>query len=615
MIDKKNLKKISLILLVIIILQALRIVYVFAVCKEGKHSDEIWSYGLANSYFQPYIYMDDNYEYINNEKWISGEELKRYITVQEKERFAYDSVVSNMKKDLHPPFYFFVLHTVSSLFPDVYSRWFGFLINLVCFFLIQLYLYKLTNIISGSEWKALIAVLLFGFLCAGVNVCIFVRHYAMAAMFLTMTLYYHAVFLMKKQNQISYKTLLMCGVSSMLSMLTLYTNAILTFILAATFCVYLLIKKTYKNLLKYSLVMLLSAFPVLLLSNIINVIIGVANTAGSRESITNTAQISNSLYMDIRVTFNSVLYDFVGVKVSSAFRHNVKYYIMVSWPFLLVGLSIYAYFRFVKRRKKPFTFIFYRIIKRRIKKCNHSKLYFVIVLFVLVVIEFCLVVKNVSQVSMGSQTDRYLFPVFPIITLLYMLILVKALEKVYFAIIGLIKKRTESTNEVKSSFGLSLFVLFTSVSLLAFNAVKAESQYLFKRPNKNNHIEDLCDNKKIALFLSDEWLLTCYADLLYSADRIYVGEMNGKDVETFVKYSNTQEKADYIAVDVSYFQFASNINDALLKPTDSDKIVKIESMFINRLKAVEGEVRLLTTDTVFGRTVFVYEMIKDNNEA
>ena len=88
----------------------------FTVKKTGENADEVRSYGLANSYYQPYIFMDDDLKTINFGKWMDGQVLRNYITVQEGERFSYDSVISNMKKDMHPSLYFMVLHTICSFF-------------------------------------------------------------------------------------------------------------------------------------------------------------------------------------------------------------------------------------------------------------------------------------------------------------------------------------------------------------------------------------------------------------------------------------------------------------------------------------------------------------------
>ena len=44
----------------IIVFCAVRLVFVFATEKTGFHSDELWGYGSANGYYEPFIYGEDD---------------------------------------------------------------------------------------------------------------------------------------------------------------------------------------------------------------------------------------------------------------------------------------------------------------------------------------------------------------------------------------------------------------------------------------------------------------------------------------------------------------------------------------------------------------------------
>ena len=106
-------------LLIILILIALFFYTVlFFSKKESYDGDEIWSYGLANSYYNPFLHnsgtWDNNKDnrYLQNfNTWITGDTFHNYLTVQENERFTYDSVWYNQSADVHPPFYYALLHT------------------------------------------------------------------------------------------------------------------------------------------------------------------------------------------------------------------------------------------------------------------------------------------------------------------------------------------------------------------------------------------------------------------------------------------------------------------------------------------------------------------------
>lgn len=54
----ENSKVCNIILAVIVVLQIIVVSYYFIFEKEGYHSDEVWSYGLANSFYEPFIYGD-----------------------------------------------------------------------------------------------------------------------------------------------------------------------------------------------------------------------------------------------------------------------------------------------------------------------------------------------------------------------------------------------------------------------------------------------------------------------------------------------------------------------------------------------------------------------------
>jgi len=268
----KNKKKIYIcsILLIIIVLQLLHLFYTFTVKKSGEHSDEVWSYGLANSHNMPYIFADNTrvHDDVKLNKWITGQDLNNYITVQPSQRFDYKNVISNLKYDEHPPLYFMILHTICSFFPDTYSKWFAFPINIICFVLTMIVLFLLVKKAIGNDIHGLLCVLYFGFCTGGVSLYIFNRHYAMAAMFFLMLYYFHFRLLESPDNNVFYKRLIPVFIISMLGMLTLYLSALASCILAAFCCIRLLGQKKIKKLFAYAGTMLISTLPMIFLSGI-----------------------------------------------------------------------------------------------------------------------------------------------------------------------------------------------------------------------------------------------------------------------------------------------------------------------------------------------------------
>ena len=97
--EKKN-SKVWKCFVFICVIQTLMMVF-WGTQKKGFYVDELWSYGLANSYYHPHVFWEDALE----DQWQPGEYFKEYIEVEPDQRFRYDSVVYNLK-----PIRRFILH-------------------------------------------------------------------------------------------------------------------------------------------------------------------------------------------------------------------------------------------------------------------------------------------------------------------------------------------------------------------------------------------------------------------------------------------------------------------------------------------------------------------------
>ena len=182
--------------------------------KTQLHVDEVWTYALSNSADRPYLYVwrtgigdksaplrfsSDETALLDTEgvflqQWHSGEEFKRYVTVQEGERFQYSSVVYNQTCDVHPPLYYFIVHTICSFFPDSFSVWYAFLPNLVFLIGSLFLLYCIAIRLGGNRLKALLTVLFWGISRAGISDAVFLRMYMMLTFITLLSVYVHARF-------------------------------------------------------------------------------------------------------------------------------------------------------------------------------------------------------------------------------------------------------------------------------------------------------------------------------------------------------------------------------------------------------------------------------------
>ena len=189
---KENKVRVPIIILALMIILQITIVsLIFLNEKENYHSDEPWSYGLANSVYKPFLFGDDHggNMYLNAKAWLTGEDLHNYLTVQKGERFRFDSVWHNQVLDVHPPVYYCLLHFICSLFPDSFSNWYAFAINIIAMIVGQIFLFKAASKLCKSDITALIVCAVWGFSQGFVNLNVYLRMYSLLTMFAIIFLY------------------------------------------------------------------------------------------------------------------------------------------------------------------------------------------------------------------------------------------------------------------------------------------------------------------------------------------------------------------------------------------------------------------------------------------
>lgn len=115
--------------------------------KSNYYIDEIYSYGLSN-YTGEGIGITFEYD----KTYTPGASLFRdYMEVQTGEQFDYLNVWSNQKNDVHPPLYYAILHTICSIFPNTYSKWYAGSINIVFALLVLFVMRKLIQQLTDSK--------------------------------------------------------------------------------------------------------------------------------------------------------------------------------------------------------------------------------------------------------------------------------------------------------------------------------------------------------------------------------------------------------------------------------------------------------------------------------
>lgn len=278
-------RKVCIFLFLIIAVCNCLMIYVLA-GKEQLHIDEVFSYGLSNSYEKPFLFIyhigygepdsesrtykcepgeeDPFYRDKNNtfyEQWHSGEDFKNYVTVQEGERFKYGNAYKNQVCDVHPPMYYFLLHTVCSFFPDTFSKWYAASLNLFLYSLSILVLFLIGQRVLKSDKKALLAAAVWALSRGGISNAAFFRMYMLMTLLTLMLVYFHLRLL--ENFKIRYIVLIFAVNAA--GFLTQYYFYVFSFFLTAAVCVYMLFKKHIKHLTVYALSVLASVGAALLI--------------------------------------------------------------------------------------------------------------------------------------------------------------------------------------------------------------------------------------------------------------------------------------------------------------------------------------------------------------
>ncbi len=214
--------------------------------KKEYHVDEIYTYMLSNSYDVDRVAYDDS----KWDQWFSGGEFSEYVSVQDGEKFAYDKVFYNNSLDAHPPLYYCVIHTVSSLFPNQFSKWIGLFVNLLFMVGVDLMIYGISRKMITSEWLQFLPVLVYGISPIAMEIASFIRMYAQLSFF-AMAFCYCTVLMLKKGANI--RRMIFAWLIIYLGAMTHYYSLVLCFWGVLLFVIYLIKKKDIKHMLIYGI--------------------------------------------------------------------------------------------------------------------------------------------------------------------------------------------------------------------------------------------------------------------------------------------------------------------------------------------------------------------------
>ncbi|MBQ8596457.1 MAG: hypothetical protein IJ409_02520 [Lachnospiraceae bacterium] len=254
----KNLKKeqkVFLIAMILLLAVQLVVLVWYGSRKNGFHEDELYTYYSTNK--TAGLFVEDR-------QWIEQEQLLNEFVVLEGEGFRYSVVKMMQSWDVHPPLYYYIIHTVSSLTPGVFSKWQGICVNLLAYVLSFWLLAKVvftvvTTTGDAGETKEVhtkarcltfLICFFWGFSSAVISGVMFIRMYQWLTVFVLLCLWLHVRAL--KEQKFGLKFLMPLSVTVFLGFLTQYYYIIFHVFLGAGFCFLMLKHKKIKEMFAYA---------------------------------------------------------------------------------------------------------------------------------------------------------------------------------------------------------------------------------------------------------------------------------------------------------------------------------------------------------------------------
>lgn len=370
-------KKLNICILALICILQVFIGITFANEKMNFHVDEIYSFGLANNTTGTVMTLPQG-------DLIGQAELNQYVSVDSSHRFDFANVWANQTEDVHPPFYYVLIHTISSLFPGKFVMMGGIGINLFFSIVITLLLFFVSKELPKNNTIAIAVCSAWSISLGNITFIVFIRMYMMLSALMLAIILLHIKYMNQKLN---YKFYAGVSILSIAGALTQYYFLIYLFFLCLIFGIYLLSKRHYKDAFLYVLSLgfagigAIGIFPGMLYH-----IFGGYRGEESFQNIGNTSDLTERLVGYIAIINKELFCGLMGLLI----------------PIIFLLLFIY-----IRKQKKNISL--YAVIFSK-----YNLLVFPSILYFLIV----------SKISVYI-TDRYMMPIFP---MLLVLVLVTILQ-------------------------------------------------------------------------------------------------------------------------------------------------------------------------------------------
>lgn len=168
--------------------------------------------------------------------------------VEEYDRFNYSAVYHHQRYDVHPPLYYFAVHTISSLFPGTYSNMYALSVNLFALFFTDIVMIRLFRMLYGSGGYGLVPMVFLISMETMRFLFTWARMYMLLFLFCTWYLYIHARLLQRNWQKADLFQMAVCIFLGTLTHYYFYVYAGVLTILAVTFLIW---HRRVRELLRY----------------------------------------------------------------------------------------------------------------------------------------------------------------------------------------------------------------------------------------------------------------------------------------------------------------------------------------------------------------------------
>ena len=175
----------------------------YGIQKSGYHEDEYYTYFSSNRSIG--LYQPDR-------EWQDRQTILDEFSVRPGEGFNYGMVKLVQSWDVHPPFYYFIFHTLCSFVPGQFSKWPGIITNLIAFVIAFLFLCLLMEELKLPLPLEIITLIFWGLNPMTVSCNLLIRMYAWLGAAVMACGYFH-VRLIKNYDELrmDMKTLILKG--------------------------------------------------------------------------------------------------------------------------------------------------------------------------------------------------------------------------------------------------------------------------------------------------------------------------------------------------------------------------------------------------------------------